>query len=641
MKKKFQFSMIILTMLVVAFSFSFTEAKAESVLPKIEFVGVDHSPLVEGDTESFYMTTDYNGQVQYQILMNKIGTDKWSDITEGYLPAVDGKKPCEFSYMTPFEFGKYKLSVRIRKANTDGTKSDVIGKYDSQYEFRLNCVKKDDNNRVYLNGDILNDDMNILKENLMTGEKIVIKEVNNISGMKGPYTYKIHYYDCNEGKWHISESEYGNKLEWTAPKPGVYILDLWAMSSNSTLLPKIKANPKNALYEGWKLKVVTVAEDKTFELKKEFFNKVAKSYNIKSSENESKVNISVDVTGLSEEDNIGLKDILPLLKNISIETKTKSVTNNSSIAKTQIDMKVNVAGMEMPVSMWSDMDVTGDKPKNTTIIELPSILSNIMPELVGKKYLVTDNLNDGSIDMTGIDSKKIASMINSYAPILKEFIQKYLQQYNPPGDFIKDLGEKDITTVDGKKAKVKCYEVKITNDNIKEIVNYTVENLFNNEDAMKLFKDYMLSTIEMMDETDINAAKESIEIMFEELKTTGMSEVMKNISDVMDVVAELKLLGDKGITIEYCTDENGYIISTKGTMQLVIDLAKFSPTFGVIANDTDPQQNPIIKINIDFTSNTFNINGNVDIKFPEVNKENSIDLMELIMGMMSQPIEIE
>jgi hypothetical protein len=634
MKKKFQFSMIILTILVVAFSFGFTEAKAENVLPKIEFVGVDHSPLVVGDTENFYMTTDYSGQVEYQILMNKIGTDKWSDITEGYLPAVDGKKPCEFSYLTPFEVGKYKLSIRVRKANTDGAESDAYGKYDSQHELQLNCVNKDDKNRVYLN-----DDMNVLKENVMVGEKVVIKGVNNISGMKGPYTYKLHYFDCNDGKWYTINREYGNKLEWTPSKPGVYVLDLWAMSSNSTLLPKIKANPKNSLFEGYKLKVVTVAEDKTFELKKEFFNKVAKSYNIKSSENQSKVNINVDVTGLSEEDKIASKDILPLFKNISIDMKTKSVTNKASIAKSQIDMKVNVADIEVPVSMWSDMDVTGDKPKNTAIIQMPSILSNYIPQLKGKKYLVMDSLSNGNIDMTGVDSKKIASMIQSYAPMLNEFIQKYLQQYNPPVDFIKDLGEKDITTVDGKKARVKCYEVKITNENIKEIVNYTVENLFNNEDAMKLFKDYMLSTVEMMDEADSKQAKESIEVMFKELKTTGMSEFMKSTSDAMDVVADLKLLGYKGITVEYCMDENGYIISTKGTIQLVIDLAKVNSTMGEIEKAVESKQDPIIKINIDFTSNTFNINENVVINFPEVNKENSIDYMEMLMGMMGQPVD--
>lgn len=640
MKKKFQFSMIILTLLVLALSFEFTEVKAASSLPKIEFVGVDHSPLVEGDIESFYMTTDYNGQVQYQILMNKVGMDKWSDITEGYLAAVDGKNPCEFSYMTPFQAGKYKLSIRVKRANTDGTKSDAYGKYDSSHEFQLNCVSRDDNNRVYLNGD-----MNVIKDNYRTGEKIVIKGVNNISGMKGPYTYKLHYFDCNEGKWHINELEYTNKLEWTPTKPGVYILDLWAMSSNSTLLPKIKANPKKALYEGWKLKVVTVTEDNTFDVKREFFNGVAKGYDIKSSEKQSKVDINVDLIGLSEEDKEALKDILPLLKNISIETKTKSVTN-TSIAKSQVDMKINIAGMEMPISMWTDMDATGDKPKNTTIIEMPSIVSMYMPELEGKKYLVMDSLNNGSIAMTGLDSNSIANMMQSYDSILKGFLQKYLQQYNPPGDFIKALGEKDIINVDGKKARVKCYEVKITNENIKEIVNYTVENLLNNEDAIKLFKDYMLSTIEIMDESesDIVEAKESIEIMFEELKTTGMAEVIKSIADVMDVVSELKLLGDEGITIEYCIDENGYIISTKGTIQLQIDLAKISSMFGEIVNETDPQQNLIIKININFTSNTFNINENVDIEFPEVNEENSIDFMELIMGSMGsmgQEIDIE
>ena len=118
--------------------------------------------------------------------------------------------------------------------------------------------------------------------------------------------------------------------------------------------------------------------------------------------------------------------------------------------------------------------------------------------------------------------------------------------------------------MDGKKARVKGYEVKITNDNIKEIVNYTVENLLNNEDAMKLFKNYMLATVEMMDETQAKQAKESIEVMFEQFKIAGMSEVMKSISDAMDVVAD-----------------------------------KINSMFGQAVNATESQQNVIIKINID------------------------------------------
>lgn len=630
MKKKFQFSMIVLTMLVVAFSFSFTKVQAASAIPKIQFVGVDHSPLVEGDTESFYITSDYDGQVQYQILMNKIGTNKWTDITEGYLEAIDAKKPYEFSYMVPFELGKYKLSVRVKKANTAGTKSDVYGKYDSKYDLQLSCVKKDDNNRVYLS-----DDMKVAKDNYKTGEKVVVRGVNNISGMKGPYTYKLHYYDCNEGTWHISEAQYGNKLEWTPTKPGIYVLDIWAMSSNSTLLPKIKANPKKALYEGWKLKVITVTEDKTFELKKEFFNNLAKSYDIKSLENQTKININVDVAGLSEEDLTGLKDILPLLKNISLDVNTKSVTNKSSVAKSQIDMKLNAAGMEIPVSIWSDMDLTGKNPKNTAIIEIPSILSNFLPELKDKKYLVIDSFNNESINMSGVNSEKLTNMIQIYTPMINEFMIKYLQQYNPPVDFIKDLGNKDITTVDGKTVSAKGYELKITNENIKEIVNYTVENLLNNEDAMKLFKDYMLSTIEAMDEVDSEEAKQSMDEIFNELEAIEMPEVMQSISDAMDMIAELKLLGDNGITIEYYMNSNGHVISTKGTIEFVIDLAKFDPTLAEMENAT----NPIIKLNINFTSNIFNINENIDIKLPEINKENSIDYMKLIMDSINQSVE--
>ena len=45
-------------------------AKAAVVaIPIINYVGVDHSPLVVGDTEKFTVTSKYEGQVQYRAFL--------------------------------------------------------------------------------------------------------------------------------------------------------------------------------------------------------------------------------------------------------------------------------------------------------------------------------------------------------------------------------------------------------------------------------------------------------------------------------------------------------------------------------------------------------------------------------------------
>ena len=245
--------LILFTILISSNSMALKVFANEKV--EVSFVGVDHSPLVVGDTETFYLTSKNAEKVQYKVFISDKDKEEWTEITEGYSEVVEAKVPYAVKYPWAFKKGKYKLLVQVREESS-------VKDYDNTYTFYLSCVDRDDNNRVYANDkmELIGEIFSSEEDTYVVGEKINLKGIKNISGMKGPYTYKLHIFDAKEGSWQLDSKEYREDIEWTPTKPGVYVLDLWAMSGNSTLWPKLQKDPKAKLYEAWKMKVITVKD---------------------------------------------------------------------------------------------------------------------------------------------------------------------------------------------------------------------------------------------------------------------------------------------------------------------------------------------------------------------------------------------
>lgn len=245
----------VLGILFIAMTFlSYVPVKATETIPNVTFVGVEHSPLVVGDSETFYLSATGAEKVQYRVFQNKIGTDKWEELTSGYTDAENANAITTVNGSAKYELGKYKLSIWVKKADAEGKFKNKNGSYDSYYVSYLNCVSRDNNNRVYTNGD-----MDVEKDTYVVGETVKVNGIKDISGMKDPYTYKLHVYDVNSNEWKLDKEAYRKDLSFVADKPGTYVLDVWAMSSNSTLWSK-EAKLKGRIYEAWKLKVITVKE---------------------------------------------------------------------------------------------------------------------------------------------------------------------------------------------------------------------------------------------------------------------------------------------------------------------------------------------------------------------------------------------
>ena len=270
MKKIFKFLSVLCIVLTMGIQQVSAVTKAID-RPQISFVGVGHSPLVEGDTENFLITTkvDFNLKVKYRVFLHDDTRKTKVELTEGYTELVDPNVPYEIKPSHIYKKGKYRVEIWVKVGGTDS-------EYDNTYTAFLNCVSRDNKNRVYTNGDMI-----LEKDTYSVGEKVVIQGIKNIGGITGPYKYRLHIFSPNkigdkgfgfdEKGWAKNVTRYEDKVEWIPQEPGTYVLDVHVSTPNSSLWKKVKAN-KDIIYggyEAWKLKTITVTGEPLKSVKEE------------------------------------------------------------------------------------------------------------------------------------------------------------------------------------------------------------------------------------------------------------------------------------------------------------------------------------------------------------------------------------
>ena len=248
MKKRNFILVMFFALLIGVFGMS-SRAFAEE-LPKISFVGVEHSPLIAGENETFYITSVGAEKVEYRIWIKKDGDNEWEDLLGRYAGPYDANTPVFVKPPEKFEKGKYTVSIWVRRAGKPGKVINKNGNYDNYYVAYLNCVDK--GTRVSADGDL-----DVEKSLYKVGEKVVINGIKDLKGSNKPFLYKLHVFnnskigvkdDVWNGKgWAIDVTDYGEKIEWIPKEPGMYVLDVWGKPKNS-----------NLKFQVWKLKVIKV-----------------------------------------------------------------------------------------------------------------------------------------------------------------------------------------------------------------------------------------------------------------------------------------------------------------------------------------------------------------------------------------------
>lgn len=373
-------------------------------------------------------------------------------------------------------------------------------------------------------------------------------------------------------------------------------------------------------------------------IEQKLYNGFVKNQEIASMESDTDITFTLEGSDFPDEQQVILQEAINTLNNSKITMHQKAISNeDKTIAKAYMDMNMTFGDMKMPMEAWVNVDASKDNYDMVEIIKMPSeIMAMISPEAANKEYLVYD-----IGEMMGETSKEVDN--SKLMEFSKNLQTKYADSFK---DFVKDLDigfkmakYKGTRSVNGK--SLYLYEVKLDDANFKKLIRNMVNSSLDDEDTIKFIEDYMNAVVDIME------IPEGEEISKDEMKAEMKEELgnlqkelpnfKKQFNEFMDKFEDVKIIGDKGIVIEYGINSDGYIVHETGNIDLDIDLAAIVKAFGG-AEETASQQTGKIKLGIEFNTKIYNINKNIKIDMPKTNEENSLKFSDL---MKDTPIDTE
>ncbi|WP_425449651.1 hypothetical protein [Dethiothermospora halolimnae] len=358
-----------------------------------------------------------------------------------------------------------------------------------------------------------------------------------------------------------------------------------------------------------------------------------------------KLDVSFDNLQLPSQEAQNMAMVLNMLKNIEANINQKVVQNEDLTKfKAESTLDYTLGGLGVKLNLWHDYDWSGDNFKMLQVMEVPGILSGTLaqvnPELMGKKYMVYD-YSDYDKMLDGQD----AETMEKTEEFMKEFMQNFMTKFQQSSlelleDYEKDFDfDKKLVTYKGKEKvneeKVSVYELKLDDKTAKEYLRYSVNYILDKEDLKDSIKDYLNMIKDMVYNLDSeNMTKEEMdEEINQMLNSFDVAMLKDKFNSFMDKIEDIQFVGDEGIVMNFHVNKDGYVVSQSGTMDIVIDMDKLEETFNKLENNigTTDEQLPTLNLDIEYNSNITNINGDIEIKLPELTDENSFSQFDLMM----------
>lgn len=376
-----------------------------------------------------------------------------------------------------------------------------------------------------------------------------------------------------------------------------------------------------------------------------FYNAVVKTTSINTMESKTDIALKFDVTGLSAEEQQSeeTQNLVKLLNNLKLTVNEKATSNTEKTSsKALIDATIDMGGMGVNTQIWVEADTTGNKPVVKEIFKLPVMAAMYLPsQYKDKEYMVYDvnEFNKLAPAGSGMDLSKTINAAKDFQENLSKFFKEYALQYNPGLELVKSKGTKVINN-----ETLPVYELKLDDASFKALLKYTINDLVKNKDCANIIKDYLISISGVMNNSDSADYKAELEKSFADFQN-NLPQYTSKINNVIDKFNSVKIIGDKGIVMDYAINKDGYIVNESGSVDLVIDPKAISDVIGQLIPEadsslTDDQQLGVYKIGFDYNTDIYNINKDLTIDFPVLTSQNSFSYVDLVQSFM-QPTDTE
>jgi hypothetical protein len=376
-----------------------------------------------------------------------------------------------------------------------------------------------------------------------------------------------------------------------------------------------------------------------------YLNALKKSTSITTAEAEQKVTLDFNVKGLPAEEQMQANIIKGMIDGASVTIKSKVAQNKEGTAsKSYYNIDLDAAGFPVNSEVWVNKDFTGETPINKEIIKSEMLLGLVDPKLANK-YLVIDleemkKMPEYKEQLGNIDYAEMARKNKELQQKVIDYIIKYAGQLDPGFQLISDKGY-STSKINNNDVPVHLYEIKLTDANYKALIREIGTEVNKDKEMLNGIKEILIAAIDAggVKTKEIDEIKEELDLVFEEL---GSAEHLTQFNEIMDQLDKIQILGEKGIVSTYAIDNNGYLVSDEGEVQLVFDLKKLNDLSNNLAGIKDSQTavSGVINLGFRYATKSFNINEPIEINFPDLTKDNSItfpQFMKIILPPVTQP----
>ncbi|MBU3160348.1 hypothetical protein KPL37_11375 [Clostridium frigoris] len=353
---------------------------------------------------------------------------------------------------------------------------------------------------------------------------------------------------------------------------------------------------------------------------------ILKTNAVTSMESNGKLSLIFKSKGLSKQDQEDFGMISDMLNNLQVSFNAKTSGNiDGTIVKQYVKMTAIVGGSPYAGELWSDINLTGKAPIVKEIIKSPQLFEMMSsPENVNKYMLIDFNeMNKTSgiqSELGNMDFGKMISENKELQELIITLFKKYSTQLGMDYNYIFKDGN--------------VYRVKIDDTQFKNIIRKVVNLTAENEEVQNLIRDLIITEMKNTGAStvEVNSMKADMDKIFTTLESQGF---LDGFNQMMDKLKDIKILGDKGIDISYTIDENGYVIGTKGDIELVLDMAKLDKAFtqsaskSVSDDATEIMKAGTYTVGLHYEMNNKNINGNVNIIIPTLTSSNSFSFANM------------
>ncbi|MBU3176269.1 hypothetical protein KPL47_07780 [Clostridium estertheticum] len=351
---------------------------------------------------------------------------------------------------------------------------------------------------------------------------------------------------------------------------------------------------------------------------------ILKTNSVKTMESNGKISLAFKVKGLSKQDQEDFEMISDMLNNLQVSFDAKTAGNSDgTISKQYVKMSANVGGNPYAGELWSDINLAGKTPIVKEIVKSPQLFEMMVsPENVNKYMLIDfDEMNKTPGIQSEIGNLDFGKMLSENKELQQSIItlfQKYSAQLGADYNFISKDGN--------------VYRVKIDDTQFKNLIRKVVNLTAKNEEVQNLIRDLIVTEMKNTGAStvEVNSMKADMDNMFTLLESQGF---LDEFNQIMDKLNDVKILGDKGIDLAYTINEDGYVIGTKGDIELVLDMPKIDKVFTQSGDAADVATEIIptgtYTVGVHYEVNNNNINGKVNVIIPTLTSANSFSYVNM------------